>query len=90
MGHPRYRELLWSGNALKGLAQIRSRPHKGDNRGKSRRMFQGIVAELGIVMENATNERQNAVAKIQIILVIHTIKRHMQPHDGVSVKQLYP
>jgi phosphoglycerate dehydrogenase-like enzyme len=63
-------------NALECLAQVGAATHKGNIGGKPSNMLQGIMTEFGIVVKNAANERQNAVAEVQVILVVHAVKRH--------------
>ena len=65
-----------SDDALESLAQVRAATHKRNKGSQSRGMLQRIVTKFRIVMENTANERQDTVAKVQVILVIHAVERH--------------
>ena len=63
-------------HAIQSLAQVRATAHERDNRGKAGHMLQGIMAKFRIVVENATNESQDAVAHAHVIFVVDAIIVH--------------
>jgi hypothetical protein len=66
-----------SNDPFQGLAQVRTASHKGNKRCKPRRILEGVVPELRGLVENPTNQRQDLVTELQIILVIRALKSHI-------------
>ena len=66
-----------SNDPFQRLAQVRTASHKGNKRCKPRRILEGVVPELRGLVENPTNQRQDLVTELQIILVIRALKAHM-------------
>ena len=62
---------------LQRLAQVRPAAHKGYKRSQAGNMLKGIVTEFRIIVEHFTYQRQNPVAKTQVILVINAFDSHI-------------